>query len=71
MAVTILEVDDWTALYRDGRLVHQTHSLHARDILEACGAEHEYRWLEFDDAVVEFGNDDEFVEFPDRLPDAS
>lgn len=64
--ITILQVDDWTALYKDGVLVEQNHSIGAREIVEACGGV--YRWLETDEAAAEFGNDGGWFEgFPERL----
>lgn len=68
--ITILEVDDWMALYKDGALLDQNHSIHYRDILDATGVKYEYRWLESDEAASEFGDGEEFMEFPERLPDA-
>lgn len=41
MKVTIVDSDDWKALYIDGKLVTQDHRIENKDILKALGVDFE------------------------------
>lgn len=48
--IDIIKSDDWTALYLDGVLVYENHSLSAVDLLEYLGVDYTSEWLEYPDA---------------------
>lgn len=45
-SVHLVYMDDWQALYVDGKLVLENHSLRAKDILKAIGVEFQALHLE-------------------------
>lgn len=42
MSIEIREVDDWVAVYKDGRKVWENHSCNLKDGLRALGIEFKY-----------------------------
>jgi hypothetical protein len=61
--VTVVQCDDWIALFVDGKKVIEGHSLNETDIFRAIGVEMRCIWLE-DEWVEEHG----FPETLDNLP---
>jgi hypothetical protein len=49
MNIQIREVDDWIAVYRDGRKVYEGHSATPEMLLDALGIEHQRRYFESGD----------------------
>lgn len=64
--VTIVSVEDWEALYIDGKKVDEGHSLRLSDVLKALGIYAEFRDLEAD--LEPDAPDGEF-DFADNLED--
>lgn len=63
--ITVLNADDWTALYKDGVKVEENHSISLTFGLKALDIEFEEREVEVDD----LGNaPDGSDPFPERLP---
>ena len=60
--IDFVSVDDWTALYFDGKMVTQDHSLDPEHVLELLGIKFESHWL---DDVWDYYED----EMPDNLED--
>lgn len=42
--IVIRETDDWMALYIDGKLVEQNHSISLRDGLDLLGITYGHQW---------------------------
>ena len=46
MKVTVIEVDDWIGLYKDGQLVAEGHRLEPKEVLVALGIDCKHKWYE-------------------------
>jgi len=52
--IDIATADDWTALYIDGKVVYQNHSIEAVEVLELLGIT--YTQHDFEGDLDEWGN---------------
>lgn len=70
-SIHIIELDDWTGVYKDGRLVYESHSIHPVTLLYTLGLPYSADYLDGDkeDAFIdEFGGHcpkslDRYVDF--------
>ncbi len=58
--IKIIYMDDWTALYVDGKLAHENHTLSAKDVLNALE-------IPFDSVHVPYT--DEYRDIREQLPE--
>jgi hypothetical protein len=67
--ITIIEVDDWVQVYKDGKTVWANHSCPLREGLEALGIPFEHKYYddgEYDDVTIELPDGSDV--FPEELP---
>jgi len=69
--IEIRAVDDWVAVYKDGKQVWGNHSCPLTEGLEALGIPFEYKYWEYgeynEDSIEDNDGNDLF---PEELPDA-
>lgn len=58
--------DDWVAMYVDGTLVLENHTLHWRHVLSALGIDFEDEEI---DMPTDFSDETHYVEFAQRIED--
>jgi len=53
VSITIVHVEDWVGVYRDGKLLDQGHSFQEEQLLRVLGIEAESFWVEPADSAAD------------------
>ena len=67
--ISLYRVDDWEALYIDGKLVKEGHSVETEDVLDVLGIEYTSEYLDdFDPDTHDFLKDESqfLLQFEDK-----